>query len=243
MHAPPLTPTQPISDLLEKAHQSVQGWSPLDQLLCLFSLSVSSAHLGGDLLEIGSWCGRSAVALALAAKLSPRTKVHCVDLFPEKKDWFPNSDGTYSFTVSVKDRTIEAYHVQTVWDEPYQKHIMPLYDKHSGILEIFLENVNRFGLKEFVRPFKGDSSLLAEELSPNQKFRMAFIDGDHSYDAVKKDLKNIEPHLLSGAWVCFDDAFTSYEGVDQAIQELVIDSNRYHRYQQMTRKLFVAQLK
>jgi hypothetical protein len=50
----------------------------------------------------------------------------------------------------------------------------------------------------------------------------------------------VERFLLPGGWICFDDAFSSYAGVDQAITELVINSGNYQQCQQLTRKLFVA---
>jgi len=43
--------------------------------------------------------------------------------------------------------------------------------------------------------------------------------------------------------VCFDDAFTCYEGVSRAISELIIANPSYECCQQMTRKLFVARKK
>jgi hypothetical protein len=42
-------------------------------------------------------------------------------------------------------------------------------------------------------------------------------------------------------WICFDDAFSSYDGVNEAIQEHIVDSGKYKNYQQMTRKFFAAQ--
>src|SRR5438093_633997 len=44
------------------------GWSPESQLAKLFDLVCASADLGGDVLEVGSWCGLSAAVLGLAAQ-------------------------------------------------------------------------------------------------------------------------------------------------------------------------------
>src|SRR6185295_14618518 len=101
--------TTSVADRLERAAGEVPGWTPFDQLLSLFNLAFASAHLGGDLLEIGSWCGRSAVALGLAARLTPETRVHCIDLFPERVDWRQNPDGSYSMLVSVEGEAVGAY--------------------------------------------------------------------------------------------------------------------------------------
>lgn len=71
------------------------------QLLSLFTLVFSSADIEGDILELGSWCGRSAIALGMAAALTDNSKIYCVDWFPEKDDWYKNDDGSYSFSVDI----------------------------------------------------------------------------------------------------------------------------------------------
>lgn len=73
-----------------------------------------------------------------------------------------------------------------------------------------------------------------------RRFRLAFIDGDHSYEAVCADIRNVERVLVPGGWICFDDAFTVYDGVNRAIDDLIINSGDYELCQQMTRKFFVA---
>ena len=48
------------------------------------------------------------------------------------------------------------------------------------------------------------------------------------------------PRLSPGGWLCFDDAFTSYEGVNRAVRERVLQSDAFDLSMQLTRKLFVA---
>ena len=50
----------------------------------------------------------------------------------------------------------------------------------------------------------------------------------------------ISARLVPGGWLCFDDAFSTYEGVDRAIRDLVIGKPEFDFSQQLTRKLFVA---
>lgn len=235
-----MTQTKPITTQIEEAVQDIPGWSPIDQLLTLFTLAYTSADLDGDILELGSWCGRSAVALGMAAKLSAKGKVHCVDLFPEKNDWFMNEDGTYSFAVTIDGRLIGAYEDQTVWAEPYESDIAPVYDRYAGILEAFNTSISNNGLSNLVSPVKGDLISFLKVAPKDLKVRLAFIDGDHSYEAVSNDIALIEQSLVQGGWICFDDAFSSYQGVNIAIQKHVINSGKYEYCQQMTRKLFVA---
>ena len=229
----------PVVDKIEEIVGEVPGWSPLDQLFALFNLAYLSSGSEGDILEIGSWCGRSAAVLGLAARLTGKSKVFCIDLFPERDDWKQNADGSYSIDMMIDGKRYRACHIQTCWKEPFDRDIAPLYAVHGGVLEIFRETMERNALADIVTPLRGDSTLLHSKLK-DRKFKLAFLDGDHSYEAVCADIKNVNAALLPGGWLCFDDAFTMYEGIDRAITELVINSSGYDRCQQLTRKFFVA---
>jgi len=234
--------TTPVVARIEEMVRNVPGWSPHDQLVALFNLAYLS-DLDGDIIELGSWCGRSATALGLAAKLSGRTTVHAVDLFPERTDWRQNGDGTFSFAVTVNGRTVEAYGAQSVWAEPYHRDIAPIYEHHTGILDVFQDTIARNGLSNVVRPYRGNLQMFAESAPADLRCKLAFIDGDHSYEAVAADIATVERFLIPGGWISFDDAFSCYDGVDQAISEQIVDSGRYDRCEQITRKFFVARRK
>ena len=224
--------------VLEQQITTVPGWSPSEQLFALFMLSIGARDVPGDLLEVGAWCGRSAVALGHAARILGDAKVVSIDLFPHRDDWSENADGTFSLNVVVKGAKVAAYNIQTVWREPYLKTIKPVYAKHDSVLDIFRENVATQGLADLVTPMQGTSDLLHD--MRERRFRLAFVDADHSYEAVCHDIDNIVPLLSPGGWLCFDDAFTSYEGVNRAIRERVIASDAFDLKLQPTRKLFAA---
>lgn len=240
------TITTPIITQIEQVVANIPGWSPADQLYSLFNLVYLTSNLEGDIVEIGSWCGRSSSILGMAAKLIGNTKVFCIDLFPNKNDWHQNDDGSYSFKVNMANKSYGAYQEQTVWREPFEKDIAPLYEKHSDILDYFNETITRCQLAEIVESYRGDSTGFIDSIShqpQNFKCKLVFIDGDHSYAAVCQDIKNMEKYLVQGGWICFDDAFSYYEGVNQAIEDLVLNSGNYDLCQQMTRKFFVARKK
>ncbi|MGH2652192.1 MAG: hypothetical protein ACRDHK_13400, partial [Actinomycetota bacterium] len=71
---------QPIIDQIESIVRDVPGWSPVDQLYTLFNLAFLNSRVEGDIVEIGSWCGRSAAVLGLAARRLGGLRVHAVDL-------------------------------------------------------------------------------------------------------------------------------------------------------------------
>lgn len=140
--------TRSITALIDDIASSVPGWTPPDQLLALYSLAISTASLRGDFFEVGSWCGRSAIVLAMAAR-KVDCSVQCVDLFPSKEDWKQNTDGSWSF---YAENTL-AYGEQTVWDEPFQRDIAPIYEKYNSVLDVFLDSLKRFGVEEKVKFF------------------------------------------------------------------------------------------
>jgi len=229
----------PIAARIEEMVRNVPGWTPHDQLVALFTLAYATP-VEGDIIELGSWCGRSATALGLAAQMSGRTIVHAIDLFPEKHDWRRNADGTFSLSVAVGGRKVDAYDEQRVWAEPYHRDIAPVYERHSGLLDVFLDTIALNGLCEVVRPYRGTLQMFADAAPRDLRCKLAFIDGDHSYPAVASDIATVERFLVPGGWICFDDAFSHYEGVNRAITEHVIESGAYERCQQLTRKFFVA---
>lgn len=179
------------------------------------------------------------MALGLAAA-ETGVLVHCIDLFPSRDDWSRNADGSYSLRVRLPEGVIDAYTTQTVWKEPFERDIGPLYSRCEGTLDVFRDTIARYGLSDIVRGYRGTSAMLETAIDPTVRFRLAFVDGDHSYEAVCRDIDCIAVRLVPGGWLCFDDAFTSYSGVDRAIREHVLDSGKYDVSGQLTRKMFVA---
>lgn len=201
---------------------------------------MATADLPGDVVEIGSWCGRSTAALALAAARSGGGVVHAVDLFPARDDWRRNPDGSWSMIMKGDNGATRAYCDQTVWNDPFQATIEPVYERYSGTFEAFQATLRAFEVEDRVRAWRMSSRRFADEVPAGLRCRLAFIDGDHGYGELCHDIELIERLLVPGGWVCFDDAFTSYDGVDRAIRERIIESPRYEMGFQMSRKCFAA---
>ena len=73
----------------------------------------------------------------------------------------------------------------------------------------------------------GDSPEVAKTWDKGE-LAMIFIDGDHSYNAVKADILAWTPFLKHGGWILFHDydIFTS-PAVQEAVNELIRDSGEY----------------
>jgi hypothetical protein len=78
-----------------------------------------------------------------------------------------------------------------------------------------------------LRVMKGDSSSILRSF-PNNTFDMIYIDGDHSYEGVKKDLRVALLKVKPGGWIMghdfglnFEKARHVYEfGVEKAVREM-----------------------
>lgn len=230
--------TSLVSEIDTLVH-GVPGWSPVDELFTLSTLAYATAHLPGDIVEVGSWCGRSAIVFGSAVR-DTHGRVHCIDLFPSREDWQRNADGTYSFTVDIGGRQHGGYQEQTVWSDPFEAQLKPLYDEQAEIFERFQANVQARGLASMVVPHRGTSTTFAASMPDSFRARLIFVDGDHGYQAVLNDIDRLAPFLLPGGWICFDDAFSSYDGVDRAIADRILDNPTYDIKRQMTRKCFIA---
>ncbi|MGE0040514.1 MAG: class I SAM-dependent methyltransferase [Vicinamibacterales bacterium] len=231
----------PLATGIEALVEGVPGFSPVDELFALATLVHATAGLPGDIVEIGSWCGRSTVVLAQAAADAGGARVHAVDLFPDRADWHPNADGTFSFRTLVDGVPFDGYAQQTVWPEAFDGILRPLYETCGNTFEIFSRVLAERGLGPAVSVHRGTSETFSRGVPDGFRCRLAFIDGDHGYEAVRRDIRALAPLLVPGGWLCFDDAHSGYEGVDRAIAEEVLASPAFTNGRQLTRKLFVAQ--
>ena len=173
--------------IVEKVH----GWSPADQLLALFNTAISTNLIkNADILEVGTWCGRSSISLAFAAK-NISCKVHAIDLFPGKNDWYINDDGNASFQTKVNKKQISGYTDQRVWPDAFEYLIDGYkFHKNNDLEKIFKNNLKTFKIDQYVLPFKGT---LKEFLKINKnKYRMIFLDGDHSFKGVSEEIKLVK---------------------------------------------------
>jgi predicted O-methyltransferase YrrM len=71
-------------------------------------------------------------------------------------------------------------------------------------------------LAKRIKMYEGKSADLAGKF-PNGQFDFIYIDGDHSYEGVKADIKNYLPKLKPGGVIGFHD--TNQEYVQKAIRE------------------------
>ena len=78
---------------------------------------------------------------------------------------------------------------------------------------------NTANYKECITPIRGFSTKVVEELQQlTEELDLLFIDGDHSYDAVKADWEHYQQFLKTSSIIVFHD-YGWAEGVKRVIEE------------------------
>ena len=88
----------------------------------------------------------------------------------------------------------------------------------------FRGNVEREGVADYVIPLVMKSEEAAAGWSG--PIRLLWIDGDHSYEAVKKDFLLWEPFVVPGGVIAFHDTY-SWEGPRRVVEEMVFTSRDF----------------
>ena len=157
--------------------EAARGFMPPEEGLALYEAAMAAPD--GPLLEVGSYCGRSALFLGAAAA----------------------ERGTVLFAVD-HHRGSEENQPGWEWHEP------DLVDPHSGLLDTlphFRRNVFDAGLEGHVVAVVGDSPRLAALWGTPLAF--LFIDGGHGAAAAHADYEGWAPHVAPGGVLAIHDVF------------------------------------
>lgn len=105
-------------------------------------------------------------------------------------------------------------------------------DPKAATFEAFRTNLAHAGLEDFVDPLVTTSAEAARALPG--PIELLFIDGDHSYDAVRQDAELWLPKLVEGGIVMFHDVGTAgYTGPRRVFRRAVCWSSRFDRIERV----------
>jgi predicted O-methyltransferase YrrM len=164
-------------DLLAAARAAI-GFMPDDEGLALHAAAVDGAAVG-PLLEVGTYCGKSAIYLGAAAR----------------------ERGTVVFTVDHHRGSEEN---QAGWEH----HDSTLVDRRTGRLDTlptFRRTIEDSRLEDVVVAVIGDSPTVARHWAT--PLGLCFIDGGHAYAVAVADYEAWSPHVAPGGVLVFHDVF------------------------------------
>ena len=157
---------------------SVKGFLDHDEGICLYNHALSSSKKG-PILEIGSYCGKSTIYLAAAAK-------------------------EYNCSVYSVDHHTGSEENQVGWEY----HDIELFDEETGKINSFPEfmrNLRKADLLDTVIPIVSDSSLVSRDWKI--PLSMVFIDGGHTMEAAFNDFNNWKDKIIKGGILAIHDVF------------------------------------
>ncbi|MEX0729481.1 MAG: class I SAM-dependent methyltransferase [Aquisalimonadaceae bacterium] len=173
-------------EVLAQRGESIPGMTSVQSGQYLFALCYFQRE-EGDVVEIGSWQGRSTSFLAKATKASGNGTLFSVDHFRGNKDK-------------------EAQYV-------FKKNDL------SDLKERFCTNMKQCEVDDVIHVLDMPSDDAATHIE-DESVRFLFIDGDHSFAGVKRDVELFMPKLCKGAIIAFDDYNAEFPGVVEVVDEL-----------------------
>lgn len=159
--------------------EAAQGFMPSDEGLALWDAATHADLALGPMLEVGSYCGKSALYLGPAAKAADSV-LYCLD-----------------------------HHRGSEENQPGWEHHEPdLVDPAIGLMDtlpVFRRTVYNAGLEPWVVALVGDGPRIARNWSTPLGF--LFIDGGHGEEPARLDFELWTPQLASGGTLAIHDVF------------------------------------
>ena len=167
-----------MEERLRRAAETARGFMPADEGLALYEAALSLA-VSGPLLEVGSYCGKSAVYLGAAAQQAGRV-LFCVD-----------------------------HHRGSEENQPgWQHHDPAVVDAELGVMDtlpFFRRTIHDAGLEGTVVAVVGDSPAVAALWAT--PLALVFIDGGHGSEPAPRDYAGWSRHVAPGGLLAIHDVF------------------------------------
>jgi predicted O-methyltransferase YrrM len=165
------------------AFEAAKGFMPLGEGLALYAAALDAGRLGLPLLEVGTYCGRSAILLGDAAREA----------------------GVVALTVD--------HHRGSEEQQPgWEYHDPQTVDPELGVMDTlpaFRRTLYRAGLEEHVVALVGRSPQIAKVWG--SPLGLVFVDGGHTDEHANADYEGWAPHVAEGGLLVIHDVFPEPE--------------------------------
>ena len=185
------TPTAPMPADLLRAARNAKGFMPDDEGLALYEAALDyGARLAaaGPILEVGTYCGKSAIYLGAAARAAGTTVV-----------------------------TVDHHHGSEENQAGWEHHDPSLVDPSTGRMDTlpkFRKTIAAAGLEDEVVAVVGQSRTVAAIW--RTPLALLFIDGGHAEEHAQADYEGWAPHVAVGGALVIHDVFSDPEDGGQA---------------------------
>ncbi|WP_329194858.1 MULTISPECIES: class I SAM-dependent methyltransferase [unclassified Streptomyces] len=161
------------------AFEAAKGFMPVGEGLALYAAAAEAAALGLPLLEVGTYCGRSTLLLADAAR-----------------------------EAGVAVLTVDHHRGSEEQQPGWEYHDPTVVDPEIGLMDTlptFRRTLHQAGLEEYVIAIVGRSPQVAAAWGGPLGF--VFIDGGHTDEHANGDYEGWAPHLAVGGTLVIHDVF------------------------------------
>jgi predicted O-methyltransferase YrrM len=172
---------------LRAAAEAATGFMPADEGLALFAAAADAAKVG-DLLEIGTYCGKSTIYLAAAAATRDRVVV-----------------------------TVDHHRGSEEQQPGWEYHDPALVDPAVGLMDTvptMRRTLHAAGVEDRVVAVIGRSPVVARLWST--PVGLVFIDGGHTDEHAQADYENWAHHVAARGSLVIHDVFPDPEDGGQA---------------------------
>lgn len=207
-----LTP-RPLPSEIEMAALSryadiIPGMCDDDKFHALFEIARCSVQ--GDIVEIGSWWGKSAFILAWLAQHFQIGNLLCVD------PWTNEHLVQGEKIVDSGSEQVSAEEALTV----FQIGLVPFNAHHINYLRMpSVDAAKSYGKCRTVRTDAFGATEYTGRIS------ILHIDGNHAHDAVKADVQSWEKYVVDGGWIIMDDYIWPYGDGPKRVGDEFLERN------------------
>ena len=187
---------------------TIPGMTDLDKIDAV--IEVMQLVPEGDLVEIGSWWGRSAALFLLLSQHYKIGSVLCVD--PWRSDCLDQN-------VKVLDRSSARLDLNEAL-AIFQINLAPLANGKLNYLRAPSAEA-----APLYRPALSVTTDTFGTTSYTGQIALLHIDGNHSYEQVAADTSAWTPHVRPGGWIIFDDYVWAFGDGPKRVADAFLEEN------------------
>jgi len=182
----------------------IPGWF---DFMAIYDQAIDESKDGDVLVEVGVAFGRSLAYLARKA-IDSKKKLHIYGVDPWVDDWSTPTD-------------YDPRNGRPTWGAEHAEWARSV----GGPFNAFICSMREHAPEEleYVNVLR-TTSVKASLMFP--MVRMAFLDGNHNFDEVCRDIRAWYPRVMQGGIMAGHDFTPNFPGVEEAVHELLPDAVR-----------------